>query len=53
MTVAGMKTDQAYKDVVYINIEFFTGQAEGDAGYPYYVASCDELYPSTEINRSR
>ena len=31
------------KDTVYVTVEYFDGQAEGDEGYPYYVASSDDL----------
>lgn len=30
-------------DTIHVRIEYFTGQDEGDVGYPYYVASCDEI----------
>jgi predicted RNase H-like HicB family nuclease len=36
------------RDTVTVNIEFFDGQTEGDVGYPYYVASCDELHFVTD-----
>ncbi len=36
------------KDVVYVNVEFFNGQDEGDDGQSYYVASCDELHFTTD-----
>lgn len=36
------------RDTVHIRVEYFDGQEEGDAGQPYYVASCDELVAVTE-----
>jgi predicted RNase H-like HicB family nuclease len=36
------------KDIVHINVEYFTGTGEGDDGTPYYVASCDELHFVTD-----
>jgi predicted RNase H-like HicB family nuclease len=38
----------APQDTVYINIEYFDGNEEGDDGTPYYVASCNELKFITE-----
>ncbi|MCC7448270.1 MAG: type II toxin-antitoxin system HicB family antitoxin [Anaerolineae bacterium] len=29
-------------------MEYFDGQAEGDVGYPYYVASCVEITATTD-----
>jgi len=31
------------KETLHIRIEYFDGQDEGDVGYPYYVASCDDI----------
>jgi predicted RNase H-like HicB family nuclease len=36
------------KDTVFIRIEYFDGQEEGDIGHPYYVASSDELHFTTD-----
>lgn len=36
------------KDTVYVNIEHFDGQDEGDVGYAYYVATSDELHFVTD-----
>lgn len=36
------------KDTVYVRIEHFDGQEEGDVGHPYYVASCDDLHFVTD-----
>lgn len=36
------------KDIVQVNIEYFTGQDEGDDGTPYFVASSDDLMFTTE-----
>ena len=30
-------------DTLHVTIEYFDGQAEGDDGQPYYVASCSEI----------
>jgi predicted RNase H-like HicB family nuclease len=30
-------------DTIHVNVEHFDGQENGDVGYPYYVASCDEI----------
>ena len=38
----------AIKDMVYVNIEYYDGQAEGDVGYPYYVATSDDLHFVTD-----
>jgi predicted RNase H-like HicB family nuclease len=37
-------------DTIHVTIEYFTGFEEGedDMGYPYYVASCDELVAVTD-----
>lgn len=35
-------------DTLHIRVEYFDGQEEGDAGHPYYVASCDELVAVTD-----
>ena len=36
------------KDTVHVIVEYFTGQDEGDEGYPYYVAHSDELMFTTD-----
>lgn len=36
------------RDALHIRVEYFDGQEEGDTGYPYYVASCDELVAVTD-----
>jgi len=36
------------KETVYVNIEYFTGQDEGDDGTPYYVAHSDDLMFTTQ-----
>jgi predicted RNase H-like HicB family nuclease len=38
------------RDTIHIYVEYFTGQEEGedDVGYPYYVASCDEIVAVTD-----
>lgn len=30
-------------DTLHVTVEYFDGQAEGDDGHPYYVASCSEI----------
>jgi predicted RNase H-like HicB family nuclease len=37
-------------DTIHVRVEYFTGLEEGaeDTGYPYYVASCDELVAVTD-----
>jgi hypothetical protein len=37
-------------DTIHVRVEYFTGFEEGtdDTGYPYYVASCDELVAVTD-----
>ena len=35
-------------DTIHVNVEYFTGQDEGDVGYPYYVASCEEITATTD-----
>jgi hypothetical protein len=37
-------------DMIHVRVEYFTGLEEGvdDTGYPYYVASCDELVAVTD-----
>jgi predicted RNase H-like HicB family nuclease len=35
-------------DTIHVNVEYFEGQDEGDVGYPYYVASCDEIAAVTD-----
>lgn len=37
-------------DTIHVNVEYFTGfeQGEDDVGYPYYVASCQEIVAVTE-----
>lgn len=38
------------RDTIHVRVEYFTGLEEGahDTGYPYYVASCDELVAVTD-----
>jgi predicted RNase H-like HicB family nuclease len=38
----------AVQDTIHVNIEHFDGMEEGDVGYPYYVAACDELHFTTD-----
>jgi predicted RNase H-like HicB family nuclease len=38
----------APSDTLHILVEYFDGQAEGDVGYPYYVASCDAVGLTTD-----
>jgi len=35
-------------DTLHVNVEYFDGMEEGDVGYPYYVASCDEIMAVTD-----
>lgn len=35
-------------DMLTIIVEYYDGQAEGDVGYPYYVASCDQIGAVTD-----
>jgi len=36
------------RETIHVNVEYFTGQEEGDVGYPYYVASCEEIVAVTD-----
>ena len=36
------------RDTLHINVEYFDGQDEGDDGFPYYVASCEEIVAVTD-----
>lgn len=36
------------KDTLHVNVEYFSGMDEGDVGYPYYVASCEEIVAVTD-----
>ncbi len=38
------------RDTIHVKVEYFTGFEEGsdDVGYPYYVASCDEVVAVTD-----
>ncbi len=36
------------KDTIHVNIEYFTGEDEGDVGHPYYVAHSDDLMFTTD-----
>lgn len=38
----------APNDTLHIIVEYFDGQAEGDIGHPYYVASCDAVGLTTD-----
>ncbi|MFW5692545.1 MAG: type II toxin-antitoxin system HicB family antitoxin [Chloroflexota bacterium] len=35
-------------DTLHVIVEFHDGQEEGDVGYPYYVASCQEIVAVTD-----
>ncbi len=35
-------------DTLHVIVEFHDGQEEGDVGYPYYVASCDQIGAVTD-----
>jgi predicted RNase H-like HicB family nuclease len=35
-------------DTLHVIVEYFDGQAEGDVGYPYYVASCSQIGAVTD-----
>ncbi len=36
------------RDTIHVNVEYFDGQGEDDVGYPYYVASCQEIVAVTD-----
>ena len=38
------------RDTIHVKVEYLTGFEEGesDTGYPYYVASCDEIVAVTD-----
>lgn len=36
------------RDTIHVHVEYFTGDEEGDVGYPYYVASCEEIVAVTD-----
>ena len=36
------------RDTIHVNVDYFDGQEEGDVGYPYYVASCEEITAVTD-----
>lgn len=36
------------QDTLHVLVEYFDGQAEGDDGHPYYVASCAEIVAVTD-----
>jgi predicted RNase H-like HicB family nuclease len=36
------------RDTIHVNVEYFDGQEEGDVGYPYFVASCEEIAATTD-----
>lgn len=38
------------RDTLHVHVEYFTGFEEGedDVGYPYYVASCEEIVAVTD-----
>lgn len=38
------------QNTIHVNVEYFTGFEEGedDIGYPYYVASCEEIVATTD-----
>lgn len=35
-------------DTLHVSVEYVDGQEEGDVGYPYYVASCEEIVAVTD-----
>ena len=35
-------------DTLHVTVEYYDGQAEGDDGQPYYVASCQEIVAVTD-----
>lgn len=35
-------------DALHVIVEYFDGQAEGDDGHPYYVASCSQIGAVTD-----
>jgi len=36
------------KDTLHFRVEYFTGLDQDDVGYPYYVASCEEITATTD-----
>lgn len=36
------------QDTIHVTVEYFDGQEENDVGYPYYVASCEEIVAVTD-----
>lgn len=36
------------QSTIHVSVDYFTGQDEGDVGYPYYVASCKEITATTD-----
>jgi hypothetical protein len=36
------------QDTIHVHVEYFNGQGEADVGYPYYVASCQEIVAVTD-----
>jgi len=36
------------KNTIYVQVEWFDGQEEGDVGYPYFVAHNDDLHFTTD-----
>jgi hypothetical protein len=36
------------QDTIHVNVQYFDGQDEDDIGYPYYVASCQEIVAVTD-----
>jgi hypothetical protein len=36
------------QDTIHVHVEYFDGQDEDDVGYPYYVASCQEIVAVTD-----
>jgi hypothetical protein len=36
------------RDTIHVNVEYFTSDEDGDVGYPYYVASCEEIVAITD-----
>ncbi len=35
-------------DTLEVIVEYYDGQAEGDEGHPYYVATCDAIHAVTD-----
>jgi predicted RNase H-like HicB family nuclease len=35
-------------DKIHVKVEYYNGNDEGDVGYPYYVATCEEIAAVTD-----